>query len=115
LFTDLAAVLVLKADEELAEGVLNIDPVRIVVAIATGISFLGAGTIFRSADGISGLTTASTLLMASALGIAVALEQYVLAVGTTLMVLVVLQLFGAVREKIAEEADSNDTAGPKGN
>jgi putative Mg2+ transporter-C (MgtC) family protein len=69
------------------------DPVRIVEAIITGISFLGAGTIFRRSKGeqVEGLTTAATILLSSAIGIAVALRQFILAVGVTLLALFVLR------------------------
>lgn len=72
---------------------LRIDPIRIVEAIITGISFLGAGTIFRRESGgmVEGLTTAASILLASGIGIAVALQQYVLAVGVTVLSLLVLR------------------------
>jgi putative Mg2+ transporter-C (MgtC) family protein len=56
---------------------LQSDPIRIVEAIVTGVSFLGAGTIFRRARGehVEGLTTAAALLLSAALGICVALER----------------------------------------
>jgi putative Mg2+ transporter-C (MgtC) family protein len=72
---------------------LQTDPIRIVEAIVTGVAFLGAGTIFRRAKGdhIEGLTTAASLLLSAALGIAVALERFHLAVGITLLTLLVLR------------------------
>ncbi|MCB1741621.1 MAG: MgtC/SapB family protein [Gammaproteobacteria bacterium] len=96
-----AALLVLLTDvlithfsvEQYGES-LRTDPIRIVEAVVTGVSFLGAGTIFTSGKGhtVKGLTTAAALLLSAAIGIAVALHQYVLAVGTTLLALVVLRL-----------------------
>ncbi len=79
-----------------ADGVgagIRSDPIRIVEAIITGISFLGAGTIFRrtEADAVQGLTTASTILLCAALGICVALRQFLLAVGVTVLALIVLR------------------------
>lgn len=70
------------------------DPIRIIAAVITGVSFLGAGTIIRLASDheIEGLTTAASLLIASAVGIGVALSQWVLAVGTTLLVLITLRI-----------------------
>jgi len=69
------------------------DPIRVVEAIITGVSFLGAGTIFRRAasEHVEGLTTAATILVSAALGICVGLKQYVLAIGVTVLVLVVLR------------------------
>lgn len=70
------------------------DPIRIVEAIVTGISFLGAGTIFRRSaenEHVQGLTTAASILLSSAIGISVALRQFIIAVGVTLLALIVLR------------------------
>jgi putative Mg2+ transporter-C (MgtC) family protein len=94
-----AALLVGLADAMLLryiiEGKTNItaDPIRITEAIVTGISFLGAGTIFRrdASEQVQGLTTAASILLCAAVGISVALRQFVLAVGVTLLALLVLR------------------------
>ena len=69
--------------------ILRVDPVRVIEAIVVGISFLGAGTIFkytRQGEGVvEGLTTSASILSVAAIGIAVALDAYVLAVGTALL------------------------------
>lgn len=72
---------------------LQTDPVRIVEAIVTGVSFLGAGTIFqrKQADTVEGLTTAACLLLSAAIGIAVAVERYLLASVVTVLTLFVLR------------------------
>jgi putative Mg2+ transporter-C (MgtC) family protein len=69
------------------------DPIRVVEAIVTGVSFLGAGTIFRRVRGeqVEGLTTAASLLLTAAIGIATALRQWVLALGVVAITLVVLR------------------------
>lgn len=74
--------------------VVRADPIRIVEAVVTGVSFLGAGTIFvdRSARSVEGLTTAASLLAVAALGVAIGLGQYVLALAVTLLVLVLLRV-----------------------
>lgn len=66
------------------EGV-RVDPIRIIEAIIVGVSFIGAGTIIKSRDKVEvqNLTTAATLLFSAGIGIAVALQQYLLAVGVT--------------------------------
>lgn len=73
---------------------LRVDPMRLVEAVVTAVGFLGAGTIFRHGgkDAVVGLTTAASLLMAAVLGIAVGLGQYLLAIGVTLLTLLVLRL-----------------------
>ncbi len=94
-----AALLVGLADAMLrrflVEGQTTVtaDPIRIVEAIVTGISFLGAGTIFRrdASEQVQGLTTAASILFCAAVGISVALRQFVMAVGVTLLALIVLR------------------------
>jgi putative Mg2+ transporter-C (MgtC) family protein len=73
---------------------VQIEPLATVTAIVTGISFLGAGTIFVSGrrGRVKGLTTAASIWVTAAVGIAVGLDRYVLAVGTTALVLVILHL-----------------------
>jgi putative Mg2+ transporter-C (MgtC) family protein len=71
---------------------IQADPIRVIEAIVTGISFIGAGTIFRrsAGDSVEGLTTAASLLTVAAVGIAVALKEHVIALGVTLLALFVL-------------------------
>lgn len=80
---------------------LRVDPLRIIEAIVTGVAFLGAGTIFRSGRGnaIEGLTTATSLLLVSGIGIAVTMGQYVLAVGVTILTYVVLKLIQVIEKR----------------
>lgn len=77
---------------------IQADPIRIMEAIITGISFLGAGTIiFRSGkESVEGLTTAASILFAAAIGITVALDQYSLAVILTFGVIVILFALGYI-------------------
>lgn len=74
--------------------VLRLDPVRVIDAVATGVGFLGAGTIFVSGRGrvIRGLTTAASVWATAAIGVIVGLERYVLAVGVTVLAYAVLHL-----------------------
>lgn len=102
LFLGLADTLALKFSDKAYADALRIEPIRIVGAIITGISFLGAGTIFRDRRGsVEGLTTAASILVVSAIGIAVALDQFVLAVSVTLLVLLVLIAVRAVERFFA--------------
>lgn len=78
------------------------DPIRIVEAIVTGISFLGAGTIFRRdrSEQVEGLTTAASILLCAAIGISVALRQFVLAFGVTLLALIVLRGLTGIEKRV---------------
>jgi putative Mg2+ transporter-C (MgtC) family protein len=68
---------------ELGGQVVQADPIRIMEAVITGVSFLGAGTIIRSRAGgqVEGLTTAASILVAAAVGVCVALSQIVFGAG----------------------------------
>jgi putative Mg2+ transporter-C (MgtC) family protein len=78
------------------------DPLRILSAIITGVSFLGAGTIIRrrDADAVEGLTTAASLLVTAAIGAAVALTQTALALGATALVFATLRALARVEERL---------------
>jgi putative Mg2+ transporter-C (MgtC) family protein len=75
---------------------IRADPFRLVGAVITGVSFLGAGTIIRrqSSHNVEGLTTAASLLFVATVGVTVALSQWVLAVALTVLLLVILRLLG---------------------
>ena len=78
----------------------NADPARIAAQIVSGIGFLGAGTIIQARGSVVGLTTAATLWVVSAIGIAVGAGQYIEATGTTALVLVALLLLGKVESRL---------------
>jgi putative Mg2+ transporter-C (MgtC) family protein len=82
----------------ISAAALRADPISLIGAVITGVSFLGAGTIIRGASGeqVEGLTTAASLLLAAAIGISTALDLWVLAVGVTLLALIVLRGGSAV-------------------
>jgi putative Mg2+ transporter-C (MgtC) family protein len=65
---------------------------RIIAGVATGIGFLGAGTIFRGKDEVFGLTTAASVWTVAAIGLAVGLGYYLMSTLTVILVLIVLQL-----------------------
>ena len=78
----------------------NADPARIAAQIVSGIGFLGAGTIIQSRGSVVGLTTAATLWVVAAIGMAVGARAYVEAVGTTILVFVALIALSRVEESI---------------
>jgi putative Mg2+ transporter-C (MgtC) family protein len=71
-------------------AVVRADPTRIAAQIVTGIGFLGAGAIIRQGLSIRGLTTAATLWVTAAIGMAVGAGYYGGAVITTAVVLISL-------------------------
>ena len=71
-------------------NVIRADQTRIAAQIVTGIGFLGAGAIIRQGVAVRGLTTAATLWVVAAIGIAAGAGYYSAAVITTVVALVSL-------------------------
>ncbi len=69
------------------------DPSRIAAQIVSGIGFLGAGVILRDKGRVRGLTTAATVWATASVGLAIANQLYILAVGSTLIILLTLSLY----------------------
>ncbi len=105
LLVALGDVLVRHFDVEMSNNVLRSDPIRIIEAVVTGVAFLGAGTIIRggASDSVKGLTTAASLLFVAAIGICVALAQFVTAVGATLLVLITLRSLRSVNQWLRQQ------------
>jgi putative Mg2+ transporter-C (MgtC) family protein len=91
LFTVLAELAVTQFPGE--GGGLRADPIRVIQAVSIGIGFLGSGVIFvsKSGDTVRGLTTAASIWATAAIGIAVGLQHYVLGLGATLLLMLVLR------------------------
>lgn len=66
------------------------DTARIAGQVVSGIGFLGAGTILQKKNGVSGLTTAATLWLSGAIGLAVGIGYYEGAIIATVICLITL-------------------------
>lgn len=86
---------------ERAGDMVQADPVRLLQAVIVGISFLGAGTIVhaRGAE-VEGLTTAASVLLTAAIGMAVALGREPLAAMVTVGALGVVYVLGHVERRL---------------
>lgn len=73
------------------EGQLR-DPARIAAQVATGVGFIGAGTMIRSGGVVRGLTTAAGIWMSAALGVAAGAGMYIFALGGALIATAILGL-----------------------
>ncbi len=69
------------------------DKSRIAANIVTGIGFLGAGAIYRDKISIRGITTATTIWISAALGMAIGCGQYEITLWVTSIVMIVLLSF----------------------
>ena len=103
LFVTLADVVVGSMNAQLGSGLVRSDPIRIIEAVVTGVSFLGAGTIVlhKREQQVEGLTTAASILFTAAVGVCVALTQGMLAVGATGLALVTLRGVGLLESWLA--------------
>lgn len=70
---------------------------RVAAGVVTGIGFLGAGVILREGPTVRGITTAAAIWAVAALGMAVALELYLVAGLGTLAVMAILTARPATR------------------
>jgi putative Mg2+ transporter-C (MgtC) family protein len=70
--------------------VFGADPTRVAAQVVTGIGFLGGGAIFKEGVNIRGLTTASSLWVTAAIGLAVGLRQWLAAIAATVLAMIVL-------------------------
>jgi len=75
---------------EAGSAYARIDPTRIAAQIVTGIGFLGAGAIIRQGLSVRGLTTAATLWLVAAIGMAVGAGYYDAAIIATVGALLTL-------------------------
>lgn len=78
------------------------DATRIPAQIVTGIGFLGAGAIMRGTADIRGLTTAATIWVNAAVGMAAGAGFFMLAIASTATALIVLTVFVPVDKLLAE-------------
>ncbi len=70
---------------------VNKDPARLAAQVVSGIGFLGAGTILRDRTSVKGLTTAASLWVVAAIGLAAGAGFYFSAFFVTLLVFITLE------------------------
>lgn len=80
------------------------DPTRVAAQIVTGVGFIGAGTILHARGAVVGLTSAATIWVVAAIGVALGSGLYLEAIGTTLAVIIVLQGLGRVERLVERQA-----------
>lgn len=77
-----------------------IESIRIIVAVISGIGFLGAGLFIFKDSNVGGMTTAAGIWVASGVGMAVGYGLYTIAIVTTVFTLLIFTLFWYVENKI---------------
>lgn len=76
------------------------DPARIAAQVVSGIGFLGAGTILRSGFGVKGLTTAASLWLVAAIGLAVGIGSYAASIICTVIVFIILVYMPRLEKRV---------------
>jgi len=76
------------------------DPARLAAQIVSGIGFIGAGTIMQARGTVTGLTSAATIWVVAAIGIAIGAGRYIEATGAGLLVTLVLAGLGTLEHKL---------------
>ncbi|MBM44309.1 MAG: magnesium transporter MgtC [Phycisphaerae bacterium] len=74
-----------------AAPMLRLDTSRVIAGIVGGIGFIGAGTIIQARGKVHGVTTASCIWVAAAVGVACGLSQYSVAIIVSLLSILALQ------------------------
>ena len=80
------------------------DKSRVAAMIVSGIGFLGAGAILHERGGVQGLTTAASLWVTAAIGIAVGVGMMLMSLATAALVFAVLRFAPKVRPRAQEAA-----------
>jgi putative Mg2+ transporter-C (MgtC) family protein len=65
---------------------------RVTSNIVTGIGFLGGGIILRESGNVRGITTAATVWAVAAIGVAIGVELYLLALVATVLIFIILEM-----------------------
>jgi putative Mg2+ transporter-C (MgtC) family protein len=79
------------------------DTGRIAAQIVTGVGFLGAGALLHNKNKVRGLTTAATIWLVAAVGMAVGAGAYFLAVFTAVLAAAVLELLRPLSQQLKEQ------------
>lgn len=85
---------------------ISIDPTRALAGIVGGIGFLGAGSIIEARGSIRGMTTAASIWVVAAIGVACGAGMYQIAFTTVLLAILVLAVVGVFEAKAFDDTDA---------
>ena len=80
------------------------DVARLAAQVITGVGFLGAGAIIYRNSGTKGLTTAATIWIVMAIGLSCGSMNFILAIGGTVLILLVLTVFRKFESRLNKKA-----------
>ena len=84
----------------LSPGRVVLDPSRVAAQVVSGIGFLGAGAILRKDQSVHGLTTAASIWVVAAVGLAAGGGLYLAAASATVLILVILALLKPLEDRL---------------
>jgi putative Mg2+ transporter-C (MgtC) family protein len=88
---------------------LNVDPLRIIEGVMGGLGFLGAGCIIQSRGSVEGVTTAATIWVVGAVGLACGVGHFRLAIITTLLAFLVLTVLRLLEKQLPSKENIKST------
>lgn len=83
-------------------GVTMMDPARLAAQIPPALGFIGAGLIIKQGNRVSGLTSASMILFAGGMGIAIGTGYYGLMIFTLITMLVLLKVGRRIEKRFTD-------------
>jgi putative Mg2+ transporter-C (MgtC) family protein len=98
------AALYMIVSRHISGGAAYTDPARLAAQVVAGIGFLGAGVILQARGSISGLTTAATIFVVGAVGIAIGEGLFILAISSTVLIIGVLVVLRRVERAVIKRA-----------
>ncbi len=87
-------------------GSIRFDPSRIISTIVSGVGFLGGAVIFRHEQRMHGVTTAASIWVVTAVGVAAGAGFYLTSVGATVLIVIVLLVVGWVEHLVGFKDDT---------
>ncbi|MGB7045566.1 MAG: MgtC/SapB family protein, partial [Methylocella sp.] len=87
----------------LKDGQMIVDPSRVAAQVVSGIGFIGGGVIFMRRDVVRGLTTAASVWLTAALGMACGAGLPILAVATTVGHFIIMLIFPKLLQYLPRE------------
>lgn len=98
------AALYMIVSRHISGGAAYTDPARLAAQVVAGIGFLGAGVILQSRGSVTGLTTAATIFVVGAVGIAIGEGLFGLASLSTVSIILVLVVLRSVERSVLKRA-----------
>jgi len=81
------------------------DTARVAAQVVTGVGFLGAGAVIQTKGAVHGLTTAATIWMVAAVGMATGTHLYMLGVATTFLTTGVLVILAPLSARLSARTE----------